>query len=363
MKIDASTVEFTASHRASMRAEVKETLRAWIGDRPPAVQETAPSGASSAPSVVAISAAALSAAQAMPSAPPVAPQATGQAGAVDEMGAYDSPMLYLIKLVVEMLTGYQLKTIRAADFQPPQPIDYPQPPSQQQGAAQAPPRAGFGIEYDRHELYEESEHSQFHAEGVVRTNDGREIQFKVALEMSRSYREESNVSLRAGDAVRKDPLVINFDGTAAQLSSQRFAFDLDGDGEKEDVPLLTGNRGYLALDLDDNGKIDSGRELFGAITGDAFAELGHYDSDGNGWIDEGDAVFSQLQVWKPAEKGGGTLTVLKEHDVGAVYLGHAGTPFELRDQGNQELGGVRSSGVYLTENGNAGTVQQIDVSV
>ena len=35
----------------------------------------------------------------------------------------------------------------------------------------------------------------------------------------------------------------------------------------------------------------------------------------------------------------------------------------LRSTGNESLGAVRSSGVYLSENGEAGTVQQIDLSV
>lgn len=359
MKIDASTVEFTASHRASMRTEVKETLRAWVGSRPPVSSDTAQSGAQSTPSVVAISAAALRAAQATVPEPMI-PAAAEQAHAVVPAEAAEhSPMLYLIKLVVEMLTGYQVKTISAADMQAPPPVES----LPQQDAPRPAARAGFGVEYDSHRVYEEAEHARFRAEGLVRTADGKEIRFKLALEMSRSYREESNVSLRAGDAVRKDPLVINFDGSAAQLRDQRFAFDLDGDGKKENVPLLSGNRGYLALDLDADGRIDSGRELFGALTGDGFAELARYDHDGNGWIDDNDPIFAQLQAWTPDENGGGTLTAVKERGVGAIYLGRAETPFELKDQANRELGAVRTSGVYLTEDGEAGTVQQIDVSV
>ncbi|MDP2822644.1 MAG: hypothetical protein Q8O52_08185 [Sulfuritalea sp.] len=39
------------------------------------------------------------------------------------------------------------------------------------------------------------------------------------------------------------------------------------------------------------------------------------------------------------------------------------SPFELRGAGNSNLGAVAASGVFLAENGKAGTVQEIDLSV
>jgi hypothetical protein len=181
--------------------------------------------------------------------------------------------------------------------------------------------------------------------------------------MTRSFREETNVSVRAGDARRKDPLVINFDGNAAQLTDQRFRFDLDADGSKEELAMLASGSGYLALDKNDNGMIDSGTELFGPATGSGFAELAKYDQDGNGWIDENDAVYSRLRIWAPDLKNAGSLATLQERQVGALFLGDVATPFELRNGQNQDLGAVRSTGVYLTESGQAGTLQEIDLTV
>ncbi len=159
-------------------------------------------------------------------------------------------------------------------------------------------------------MYEEFETTSFSAEGIVRTADGQEISFKLDIEMTRYYREETNVSLRAGDAVRKDPLVVNFDGTASQLSGQanrRFNFDLNGDGKAESLPQFASGSGYLALDLNRNGRIDSGKELFGPQSGNGFAELALLDNDGNGWIDENDKDYNRLEVWTPAEEGAGKL--------------------------------------------------------
>ena len=349
MKIELSNIQFNTSHRASQRTEVRESLRAWIGDEPPPAER-----GENAPSMVAISAAArMAAAAAPPPGPPAASEAQAVADAIEN--AENDPVYYFIKLVVEMMTGVKVKTVSDDDM----PSDSPQPAEH----AEPPPRAGFGIAYDRHEVREETEHTTFHAEARVRTADGKEISLTLDLDMFRSYREESSISLRAGDAVRKDPLVINFGGTAAQLQNRRFSFDLDADGKTEQVPLLAGNRGYLALDRNGNGKIDSGKELFGPASGDGFAELAEFDSDGNGWIDDNDPIFAQLRVWMQDDKGGGTLNTAKAHGVGAIYLGRAETPFDLKDGANQELGVVRSSGIYLAENGGAGSVQQIDLMV
>ncbi|HYD78174.1 MAG TPA: hypothetical protein VEC06_00055 [Paucimonas sp.] len=360
MKIEASSISFAGSHRASARVEVRETMRAWIGDRRPdfegieAGRPQREARALPAPDEM------LAFLSGLPDPDEAAAQAAQEAQALAEAAdaVERDPKLLLLKLVIEILSGRPVKTISLDDMRA----------LEQQRAclasqqAQAAPRAGFGVEYDRHEVRTEHEQMRFAAEGIVRTADGKEIRFQLALAAERSYREESNVSLRAGDGVRKDPLVINFDGTSAQLQSTRFSFDLDGDGTREDVPLLAGNRGYLALDLDGNGKVDSGKELFGTASGDGFADLARYDDDGNGWIDEGDAVFDRLLVWKPAA-GGGQLQALREHGVGALSLGRVETPFELKGEANAGLGAVRSSGIYLNEDGSAGSLQQIDVMV
>jgi hypothetical protein len=165
--------------------------------------------------------------------------------------------------------------------------------------------------------------------------------------------------------VRKDPLVVNFAGTAAQLagqSNQRFSFDLNGDGKAENLPMFASGSGYLALDLNNNGRIDSGKELFGPQSGNGFAELALLDSDGNGWIDENDKDFNRLGVWTPAAEGSGTLQSLTDLGIGALSLAHVATPFALRGNDNNDLGVVKASGLYLTESGQAGSIQEVDLT-
>ncbi|OHC62645.1 MAG: hypothetical protein A2045_14815 [Rhodocyclales bacterium GWA2_65_20] len=359
MKIASTAVAMQSRHYAATRSEERESLRAWVGKERPDFEGTQRSR------------------RAMPAPPPPPPVQISEAGksaqsaeasAIEQASdAVDNdPMLQLIRAMVEWMTGVAVKVFDGsqlqADAPPPPEIEDPAQATEAQ-AAQPPRPAGFGIEYDYHAVREEVEQTDFSAQGTIRTADGQEIAFRLDLSMSRYYREETNVSVRAGDAVRKDPLVINFNGVAAQLSNRHFRFDLDADGKAEDVPLLGNGSGFLALDLNNNGKIDSGAELFGPASGSGFADLAKYDQDGNGWIDENDAIFKQLLVWTPAAKDGGSLSSLKDRNVGALFLGHTATAFELRGQGNQNLGAVRDSGIYLTESGQAGSLQEIDLSV
>jgi len=359
MKIESSALQMQAQHVATRVHTQSSRFEAWVGDRRPA---NAPSPTRAAPAVQISSAARLAqAAQATQMASTAATEAPTATRDADE-GL--TPQLALMRDLIALMTGVRVRvyTGREASAEAPTP---PQRPVQAQAdSAPGRQRAGFGLVYEQREVIEETERTQFSAQGVVRTADGREIRFTLQLDMQRSYRQESSFSLRLGDATAIDPLVINFDGTAAQLQDQRFAFDLNGDGETENVPLLAGNRGYLALDTNQNAVIDNGLELFGPGTGNGFAELARHDSDGNGWIDEADPIYQQLRVWTPSADGTGRLQTLAELGVGAVQTAtSATTPFALRTADNTPLGAVRSTSVYLREDGGVGTVQQIDLSV
>jgi hypothetical protein len=208
----------------------------------------------------------------------------------------------------------------------------------------------------------EHEQSEFSASGEVHTADGRAIDFKLDLAMCRDFQCERK-QIEQGKVVMRDPLVINFDGKAVELGNLRFDFDLDSDGKNESLQGLRGNSGFLAMDLNGDGHINDGNELFGARSGDGFADLARLDSDGNHWLDEADAAFAGLKVWSPAGDGKESLVSLKERGVGALYLGATDTPFLLKDDDNRLQGQVRASGLYLRENGAAGTLQQIDLAV
>lgn len=380
MKIVNTHLAMQSAHGALTRDASSETLLAWRGERP-AFSASSRNGNgnnnSAVPSTLAqISAAGWQAllnavggyaAATVPTFMPLDGDSSATQAIDAALDAADNdPFVALIKRMLEILTGKQVKVFNTASFATAMrhtEINAAQSSATAQAATSG--RAGYGVEYDFHAVHEELETTSFSAAGVVRTADGQEIDFRLDLEMSRYFREETNISIRAGDAKRKDPLVVNFGGTAAQLSglaNQRFSFDLDGDGRLDELPMFASGSGYLALDKNHNGEIDSGKELFGPQSGNGFADLARFDNDGNGWIDEGDAAFSQLAVWIPQAEGNGKLLSLQELGIGALSLAHVATPFALRDGNNTDLGMVKSSGVYLTESGQAGSLQEIDLT-
>jgi hypothetical protein len=353
MRIAESAVNLQSNHEASLRREVRQSLETWAGpSQPEGMPESSPLGASSVE--ILISDAGYHAAGTAYGAP----EAVARAGDSDALEA--DPRLSLVKALVEMLTGKQIKEL------PVQMANGNSLPaggfSVESHQSVAGSRSqGRGIRLDYREIREETELTSFRAQGSVRTSDGREIAFDFGLSMSRSYREESSISLRRGDARQQDPLVIGLDGSVPKLSSATFRFDLNGDGKVEDVPTFSSGTGYLALDLNGNGVVDNGQELFGPATGNGFLELAAYDEDRNGWIDEGDSVFGKLRVWQPTPEGAGGLTSLGDLGVGALALAAVETPFQFRSASNDLLGTARASSIYLAENGTAGSLQQIDL--
>jgi len=220
----------------------------------------------------------------------------------------------------------------------------------------------FGLRYRYRETHLERETTSFQAAGVVHTSDGQKISIDVSLTMARQFTSEESLEVKIGGALQ-DPLVINFEGTAAELSERHYEFDLDSDGEAEQIRFVGPNSGFLALDKNGNGLVDDGGELFGPSTGQGFGELSAYDEDGNGFIDEGDSVYSGLRIWQKDSQGGDHLLALGQRGIGAIYLGHIDTPFEVKDEENALEGVVRTSGIYLNEDGSAGTVQQLDLVI
>jgi len=218
------------------------------------------------------------------------------------------------------------------------------------------------LSYGAQEYYSEQENTLFSSVGTVRTADGREISFNVDLGMSRSftqaYRQELNLAALQRTC---DPLVINFDADTASLSDQKFRFDIDADGKEDNVSMLGAGSGYLALDKNGDGVINDGSELFGPQSGNGFQDLSAYDEDGNGWIDENDSIWSRLKIWCRNPDGTDSLYTLGEKGVGAICLQNAATDFSLKGNSGQDNGYIRSTGIFLYENGNVGTVQHLDL--
>jgi hypothetical protein len=106
------------------------------------------------------------------------------------------------------------------------------------------------------------------------------------------------------------PLVLDFSGAkivhTLPLTHSGVEFDLNGDGLAEQVGWVAGDKAaFLTIDLNHNGIVDSGRELFGDATSlknknkasDGFKALAQYDSNSDGRIDALDPAYSKLKLW------------------------------------------------------------------
>ena len=80
-------------------------------------------------------------------------------------------------------------------------------------------------------------------------------------------------------------------------------------------------------------------------------------------IDEADSIFQKLKIWTMDENGISTLLDLKEMGIGALYLGYENTEFSLKNDSHETDAVIQKTGLFLYEDGNAGTMQQLDLAI
>ena len=157
------------------------------------------------------------------------------------------------------------------------------------------------------------------------------------------------------------PIILDLNGDGVRttaLADSGVWFDLNNNGFAERTGWVSSEDGLLAIDLNGNGIIDNGAELFGNHTlltdgtraANGFEALKQYDADSNGIIDSADAVFSSLRIWQDKNSNGSTdegeLLTMAQAGIAALNLGY--TDSSLKDaQGNAH----RQQGSYTKTNG------------
>lgn len=296
----------------------------------------------------------------------------------NEIDAPEDPKLLLIRAIIEAITGKSIKFVGESAANQSDKANSTTPTMANianlananggEVIAVSSGNTAFGLRYNSNEVIKENETTNFSASGIIKTADGKEIQFQCDLSMQRNFYMDNSTEIFMGASTDRkslcDPLIINFAGTAAELKNTTFAFDLNADGSAENIQELAAGSAFLVLDKNKDGKINNGNEMFGTQSGDGFADLSVYDEDGNGWIDENDSVYNSLGVWNNSAYGG-KIRSLKEAGIGAIYLQNANTEFSIKDKTTNELQGqIRKTGIFLNEkNGNIGTIQHVDLAI
>ena len=110
-----------------------------------------------------------------------------------------------------------------------------------------------------------------------------------------------------------DPLILDLDGDGIETVSLKKGvnFDFDNNGFAEKTGWIGKDDALLVHDINKNGQIDNGSELFGDLTtvdetvaSNGFEALKLYDKNQDGIINSSDEIYSQLQLWKDGNQNG-----------------------------------------------------------
>ncbi len=221
----------------------------------------------------------------------------------------------------------------------------------------------FELDFTLEETIFEQEEMSFKTRGTITTSQGEKVEFHLELDMNREFFSRTEFLLEEQGTRPLDPLVINFDGRGPRLDSNKIAFDLNADGEKNMISFLEPGSGFLVWDRKGKEQVQDGRDLFGPATGNGFAELAAHDHDQNGWIDRGDPIFSELRIWTRGTEGNKKLICLDRAGVGAIYLGNISTPYSLNDRDNNTHGLLQKTGLFLGTDHTPGTIHHLDLMI
>jgi hypothetical protein len=166
---------------------------------------------------------------------------------------------------------------------------------------------------------------------------------------------------------RRDPLTLDLDADGLETlginPANPILFDHDGDGNKTATGWVSPDDGFLVLDRNGNGTIDTGAELFGdsapLSTGgnaaDGFAALVQEDTNLDGKVDAADANFANLRIWRDLNSDGisqaGELTTLAANNIAALNTAKTENTTLLAN-GNV----IADLGTYVKTDGTTGTL-------
>ncbi|MDD3598470.1 MAG: hypothetical protein PHE23_18825, partial [Sulfuricurvum sp.] len=227
---------------------------------------------------------------------------------------------------------------------------------------------------------------------TIVTNDGASMSYidiERILQEAQIYADENNIVL-SGDTIRADttlmnimsgswridassesfsgPIVFDLNGngiTSTYSESNDVYFDYDGDGLRERTGWSERGDALLAADINNDGVINDGSELFGDYTklpngsnaSDGYTAMLQYDSNSDGKIDSSDERFDDLLLWKDTNLDGQSssdeLSTLSENGIASIDV--SANPRNLWENGNR----ISYETTFTTTNGSDGIVRDL----
>ena len=152
-------------------------------------------------------------------------------------------------------------------------------------------------------------------------------------------------------------LDLNGDGVRSVGVDHGVLFDVNNQGQVALTGWASASDGMLVRDINRDGLINNGAELFGNGTllangshaANGFDALAQFDANHDGKIDSQDVIFKELNVWRDANGDGVTQAneLLSLQELGIASFNLSATSNSTGDNGNWH--GLLSS--YTTTNG------------
>ncbi|WP_183901076.1 VCBS domain-containing protein, partial [Rhizobium metallidurans] len=161
-----------------------------------------------------------------------------------------------------------------------------------------------------------------------------------------------------------DPIILDLDrnGVALTTLDNGVSFDINADGIQDKIAWTAGTDGILAYDVDGNGKIDNGTEIFspkfaGGSYADGLQALATLDSNQDGKIDANDEAFAKLSIWQDLNHNGisdaGELSSLADHQIASLSLDAQALDGAINGQS------VLAEGSYTLTDGSTGQFLEV----
>ena len=173
---------------------------------------------------------------------------------------------------------------------------------------------------------------------------------------------------------RVDPLTFDLNGdglsTIGISSTNPILFDHDGDGTKNGTGWIKPDDAFLVRDINGNGTIDNGRELFGdntlLTTGaragqkaqDGFDALADLDSNTDGIVNSNDTAYNSLKLWRDLNQDGISqsnelFTLASQNIIGIKVTSTQHS--QVLSNGNQ----LADTGSFIKADGSQGMVGEV----